>query len=843
MYISLNWLNELVKVSIEPAALAEVLTLAGFEVESIEDRRQWAAGVVVGQVLSREPHPNADKLSVCLVDVGDGNPPVQIVCGAANVRAGIYVPVAKVGAYLPVIDLKIKPAKLRGEKSEGMICSLAEVGLAKDSAGIHIFAEVGAAGAPPVGSDVGPLLGLDDVILDLTSTANRADALSMVGIAREVAALTGAVINLPTMNPVSLVGGNKNVQVRVDPQSCQVYIATLVNNIKIAPAPDWLQRRLQAAGIRSINNVVDITNYVLLEWGQPLHAFDADKLTTLTGSADFDLGVRLAQPPAVLKTLDDQERQLQSQNLLITASDRPIALAGVMGGADTEVDENTTSILLEAAIFDSVAIRKSSRSQNLRSEASTRYERGVNLAELELANQRTLNLLVELAGGRVIAEAKADHRPDWVGQPRTITLRLERLNQILGPTVGEEEVGEVSAADVERILTALGCQMMPVSSGIERLQAVLGSIEALTDLMTASPPIVDVWDVIVPTYRYRDLEREIDLIEEVARLYGYDKFQDTLPSESAAGYLSLDVELLRLVRSSFRAVGFNELMHYSYALHKPEVGRMVDIANPMFTEYATLRSELTSHLIQSFQYNLEQGNGSLWGFEIGKVFSKDESGLMEADVLAGICGGDARAQRWTTSDKPQNLTWYEAKGLLDNIWQRLGMPVEYQVDQSNEQFHPGRTASLWLHGERLGTFGQLHPQLRQELDLPDAVYAFQLNLEVVLEHLAKDEQLVPPYQTFSTYPASDRDIAFFAPLTVSLAELQKSMRQAAGDLLADVRLFDEYRGQNVPDGQRSLAMRLVYRAIDRTLKDEDIEPAHQKVRDILVDKFQVTLRS
>jgi phenylalanyl-tRNA synthetase beta chain len=819
MYISLNWLNELVKVSIEPAALAEVLTLAGFEVESIEDRRQWAAGVVVGQVLSREPHPNADKLSVCMVDIGDGNPPVQIVCGAANVRAGIYVPVAKVGTYLPVIDLKIKPAKLRGEKSEGMICSLAEVGLAKESAGIHIFAEVGDFGAPSLGSEVGPLLGLDDVILDLTSTANRADALSMVGIAREVAALTGAAINLPTMHPVSLVGSNKNVQVSVDPQSCQVYIATLINNIQIAPSPDWLQCRLQAAGIRSINNVVDITNYVLLEWGQPLHAFDADKLAAVSGSPDFDLGVRLAQPPATLKTLDDQERQLQPQNLLVTASDKPIALAGVMGGADTEVDENTTSILLEAAIFDSVAIRKSSRSQNLRSEASTRFERGVNLAELELANQRALNLLIELAGGQVITEAKADHRPDWLGQPRTIELRWDRLNQILGPTVGEEEVGEVSAVDIERTLTALGCQLT----------------------QTSAEPLA--WAVIVPTYRYRDLEREIDLIEEVARLYGYDKFQDTLPSESAAGYLSLDVELLRLVRSSFRAVGFNELMHYSYALNKPETGQMVDIANPMFTEYATLRSELTSHLIHSFQYNLEQGNGALWGFEIGKVFSKDESGLIEADVLAGICGGDARAERWTTSDKPQPLTWYEAKGLLDNIWQRLGMPVEYQVDQSNQQFHPGRTASLWLHGERLGTFGQLHPQLRQELDLPDAVYAFQLNLEVVLEHLAKDEQLVPLYQAFSTYPASDRDIAFFAPLAVSLAELQKSMRQAAGDLLADVRLFDEYRGQNVPDGQRSLAMRLVYRAIDRTLKDEDIEPTHQKVRDILVDKFQVTLRS
>ncbi len=825
MHISLNWLNELVEISLTPSALAEVLTLAGFEVESIEDRRQWAEGVVVGQVVSREPHPNADKLSICMVDVGDGNPPVQIVCGAANVRAGIYVPVAKIGTYLPTIDLKIKPAKLRGEKSEGMICSLAEVGLAKDSAGIYIFAEVGAADAPTVGSDVRPLLGLDDVILDLTSTANRADALSMVGIAREVAALTGAVINLPTIQPISLVGGNKNLSVRVNSQVCPVYIATLVDNIQIAPSPGWLQRRLQAAGVRSINNVVDITNYVLLELGQPLHAFDADKLTALTGSTNYEMGVRLAEPPATFRTLDDQERQLQPQNLLVTAGDgstsgeRPVALAGVMGGAATEVGATTTSILLEAAIFDAVAIRKSSRSQNLRSEASTRYERGVNLAEVELANQRALNLLVELAGGRVVAEAKADHRPDWVNQPRTISLRLERLNQILGPTVGEEEVGEVGAADVEKTLTALGCQLTP----------------------TNADPVA--WDVIVPTYRYRDLEREIDLIEEVARLYGYDQFQDTLPTESAAGFLSLDVELLRLVRSSFRAVGFNELMHYSYALNKSEPGRLVDIANPMFTEYATLRSELTAHLIQSFQYNLEQGNGALWGFEIGKVFSKDESGLIEADVLAGICGGDARAQRWITSDKPQPLTWYEAKGLLDNIWQRLGMPVEYQVDQSKTQFHPGRTASLWLQGERLGHFGQLHPQLRQELDLPDAVYAFQIDLEVMLDYLSQDEQLVPVYQTFSTYPASDRDIAFFVPLTVSFTELQKSMRQAAGDLLADVQLFDEYRGQNVPDGQRSLAVRLIYRAIDRTLKDEDIEPAHQKVRDILVDKFQVTLRS
>ncbi len=814
MHISLNWLNELVQISLTPTALAEILTMAGFEVESIEDRRQWAEGVVVGQVLDRSPHPNADKLSVCSVDLGDGNPPVQIVCGAANVRAGIYVPVAKIGAYLPVIDLKIKPAKLRGEKSEGMICSLAEVGLAKESAGIHIFAEVGAADAPQLGKPVGPLLGLDDVILDLSSTANRADALSMVGIAREVAALTTAVLNLPTVTPVSLVAGEKNLTVEVrDGAICPAYIATLVENVRVAPSPEWLQVKLQAAGMRSINNIVDITNYVLLEWGQPLHAFDANRL------GSDQIGVEFAQADQKFRTLDDQERQLQATNLMITAGGKPVALAGVMGGADSEVHAGTTNILLEAAIFDSVTVRKSARSQGLRSEASTRYERGVNLAELDTANQRALNLLVEIAGGTITAQAQVDHRPDWVGQPRSIELRLERLQQILGQTANEEdEDGEVTAADVERTLTALGCQLTQANS----------------------EPVV--WHVIVPTYRYRDLEREIDLIEEVARLYGYDKFQDTLPSESVAGFLSLDVELIRNIRSNFRALGFNELMHYSYALNKSATNQLVDIANPMFTEYSSLRSELLSHLIQSFKYNLEQGNGALWGFEIGKAFGKDSGGLFENEVLAGICGGDARVERWTTSDKDQNLTWYEAKGLLDNVWRRLGMMVEYQADSGNNLLHPGRTAALWLQGERLGVFGQLHPQLQQEMDLPKQVYAFQINLEVMLNYLAADERLVPKYQNFSTYPASDRDLAFFAPLTVSFADLEKSVRQAGGDLLTEVQLFDEYRGDNVPAGQRSLAMRMVYRA-DRTLTEGDIEPIHQKVRDVLVEKFQVALRS
>ena len=821
MYIALNWLKELVDYELAPEELAKTLTLAGFEVESIEDRSTWADGVVVGRVLTRIQHPNADKLSVCTVDVG-GEEPLQIVCGAANVRAGILVAVATVGTYLPKVDLKIKPAKLRGEKSEGMICSLSELGLTKDSEGIYIFGDEDS-DAPAIGTDVRSLLGLDDVILDLSSTANRADALSMVGIAREVAALTGGTLKLPTVD-MATIPAQPQLTVSVsEAQACNIYVATSIEGVEIAPSPEWLQRRLQAAGIRPINNVVDVTNYILLEWGQPLHAFDADKLQVVSGSETIQMGVRYAEKQGeTLKTLDGQSRQLQAQNLLITAHNVPVALAGVMGGENTEVSTGTQNIVLEAAIFDPVAVRKSARSQGgLRSEASTRYERGVNLAELETATHRAIELIVQLAGGKISSQAVVDRRPDLTLQPRTIKLRLERLNQILGPIDDDGEPGEMSTEDVERTLTALGCQLVVTEGEIEET----------------------VWNVVVPPYRYRDLEREIDLIEEVARLYGYDRFMDTLPSESTAGFLSLDEELLRRIRAAFRAVGLNEVIQYSYALEKLNNGSQVEIVNPMFTEYSTLRSELISGLIQSFQTNLAQGNGALQGFEISKIFGRDETGLIETDVVAGIIGGDPGIGRWTTGGKPQPLSWYEAKGILESVCHSLKIPVEYQADRSDPKLHPGRTASLWLQGQKLGYFGQLHPQLRQEKDLPAAVYVFQLNLDPILNYLAAEERLVPVFKNYSTFPASDRDIAFFASVDLSLADIQKSITKAGGELLEAVEVFDEYRGASVPDGQRSLAIRSIYRALDRTLTDADVEPLQQKIRDVLVEKFRVTLRS
>lgn len=817
MRISLNWLRELVDVTLAPEELAETLTIAGFEVEDIEDRRKLADGVVVGKVLDVQPHPNADKLRVCQVDVGDANGPLNIVCGAANVRAEAYVPVATIGTYLPTIDIKIRASKLRGVRSEGMICSLAEVGLEKESSGIHIFE-----GEPRVGSDVRPLLDLEDVILDLTATANRADALSMVGVAREVAALTGASLRLPAASEMSIAARPGALTLKIsEPTACPAYIGTVIEGVTIAPSPDWLQQRLLAAGVRPINNVVDVTNYVLLEWGQPLHAFDRDRLLSVAGGDSLSIGVRFATSGETLKTLDGQIRNLQPQTLLITANDQPVALAGVMGGEETEVYDGTQNLVLEAALFEPVAIRRSARTQGLRTEASTRYERSVNQAELGVACHRAIALLTELASGTPITQETADTRTHPSTWASSIELRLDRINQVLGPVDLGEDTGEILSEDVERILNALGCKL--------QRQEVDGAIK---------------WTVTVPPYRYRDLEREIDLIEEVARLYGYDNFCEELPDKTEPGYLSLEQLLLRQLREAFRAAGLTELVQYSLVKPKENSENQIRLANPLLTEYSALRTDLLSGLIDAFEYNLEKGNGALNGFEIGRIFWREEEGLQETDAVAGILGGDPTQGRWVRGGRELPMTWYEAKGILESVFQRLGLHnVEYQPNRQDDRFHPGRTASLWLQGERLGDFGQLHPLLRQERGLPDAVYAFELDLDVMLDALDQDERLTPHFAPYSTYPASDRDLAFFAPVKVAVAEIERVTQQAAGTLLDSVQLFDEYQGASVPEGQRSLAFRLVYRASDRTLTDEEVEPVHQQVREALVEKFGVNLRS
>jgi len=809
MKISVNWLRELIQLNdLDPQNLAHQLTIAGLEVEGIEDHKSWADGVVVGKVLDRQPHPNANKLSVCQVDIGQAQPST-IVCGAANVRADIYVPVATIGTYLPQVDLTIKPATLRGVESNGMICSLAELGLAKESEGIHIFLQTDLT----LGSDVRPLLGLDDVIIEISPTANRSDALSMIGIAKEVAALTGAKITLPLLESLPKTSTSNRLAVKIaQSETCPIYIGTLIEGVTVAPSPQWLQLRLKAAGIRPINNVVDITNYVLLEWGQPLHAFDLDSLEKITEAKNLTLGVRFSQSSESLQTLDGQSYNLTTNNLLITANDRPVAIAGVMGGKETEVQNETKNIILEAAIFNPITIRRSAKAQGIRTEASSRYEKGINLQALETSLQRAINLIQELTGGQVSETVTVDNRPPQ--NNLSIQLRLERVHKILGPVVEGEGLRPLEKGEIEKILKDLGCQL------------------------TSNQ---DTWSVTVPTHRNHDLQREIDLIEEVARLYSYDRFSDKLPEAGQVGTLSLEEAQQRRIREGFRAVGLTEVLHYS--LVKP-TGKEVVIANPLLAEYAALRLDLFNGLLEAFEYNYSQGNGCLNAFEIGRVFQPLEQDILEKDLIGGVIGGDLLPLgSWSRSGKPEPMTWYQAKGLLDSVLTGLGLEITYRPDTEDERLHPGRTASLWLVDKYLGRFGQLHPQLRQQKNLPEAVYLFELHLEPILDALSAAKRTRPVFNPYSTYPALERDLAFYAAREIAVTQLEETMSQAGGTLLERVEVFDQYQGENVPSGQRSLAFSLFYRASDRTLTDSEVEPIHNQIREALVSKYQVTLRS
>ncbi|MEO0847353.1 MAG: phenylalanine--tRNA ligase subunit beta, partial [Cyanobacteria bacterium J06648_1] len=435
--------------------------------------------------------------------------------------------------------------------------------------------------------------------------------------------------------------------------------------------------------------------------------------------------------------------------------------------------------------------------------------------ELESACKRAIALLQELAGGTPQVQAMADNRVDFFSLP-AIELRLSRINHLLGQVKKDDGLGYIEASDVESILGALGCSLEPVAGKD------------------------NTWSVKVPPYRYRDLEREIDLIEEVARLYGYDRFCDTLPAKTEPGKLSPEYAIKNKLRAVLRGVGLTEVVQYS--LVKP-TGTEVTLDNPLFAEYSALRGELFSGLLDSFVYNQAQGNGALNAFEIERVFWQEDE-LKEKDSLAGIMGGNITSEGlWVNGGKGTPMTWYDAKGVLENIFSNLGISVEYRPENIQVRLHPGRTAALWLQGKRLGVFGQIHPQLAQEKDLSDAVYLFELDFSLLLTVLSRGSITTPKFKTYSTYPGSGRDLAFFAPLDLSVDAITKAMTKAGGKLLQQVEVFDEYKGKGVPEGQRSLAFNLLYQAGDRTLTDKDVDPVHQKVRDTLIKKFDVTLRS
>jgi phenylalanyl-tRNA synthetase beta chain len=846
MKVSLQWLGELVAndgALLEPEQLAERLSIAGFEVEAIEDQAAASAGVVVGFVQTCEPHGDANKLSVCQVQIG-ADQPLQIVCGAANVRSGIHVAVAPVGTHLPAVGLTIKAAELRGVASSGMICSLQELGLAESSAGIAILEDLLPA-PPPIGSPLAQALGLDDQVLELAITANRPDGLSMQGIAREVAALCGGQTTLPPRAPavaasaLAVSGANAAAM-----EAGGLFSVTSLTDLKVAASPSWLQRRLQRAGLRPINNVVDITNLVMLETGQPLHAFDREALARLApGPADpAQLGLRQGREGESLVTLDGENRPLGPEALLVTYADQAIALAGVMGGAAEAVNEGTTSIWLEAAVFASEAVRRSSRSVGLRSEASSRFEKGLPRENTLAAADRAVALLQELAGAHV--EGRWWHgRPEAPTPP--VVLNRDALHNLLGPVLVRGEPRDLEDSRIEGTLKALGCQLEPNDDG---------------------------WSVTVPAQRALDLKREVDLIEEVARLVGYDQFDVHLPDPLVPGGLDPTQQAERRLRRSLCAAGLQELSTLS--LVKAAKGR-ISLANPLLADTGHLRDNLHEELLQAARRNRQAFRPDFWAFEIGRVYlaapgqeaaapdpatddpatddpvPTDPATIEERLLLGGIVCGERRSELWSSSGQPRPPSYFEARGLLQAGLQSLGLALEDRpaLEQGvvgappADLLHPGRSAQLVFEGRPLGWFGQLHPARARELDLSDETYLFELPLAPLLAAAIRPRRWQPSFTPFATVPPSERDLALVVSRSLTAAELLAAIRKAGKPLLEQAELLDRYEGAQVEAGYCSQAFRLRYRAPDRTLTDGEVDAAHQKVVASLESRFGAKLRS
>ncbi|MBY0124027.1 phenylalanine--tRNA ligase subunit beta [Bacillus sp. S/N-304-OC-R1] len=803
MFVSYKWLQDYVDLSgITPAELAERITKSGIEVEGVEVLNEGIRGVVVGHVLQREQHPNADKLNKCLVDIG-AEEPVQIICGAPNVDKGQKVAVATVGAVLPG-NFKIKKAKLRGEESNGMICSLQELGIegklvAKEfSEGIYVFPQ-----NAEVGTDAIALLHRDDQVLELGLTPNRSDALSMLGVAYEVGAILGREVKLPETNHAeSAEKASDYIQVDVEAsEDNPLYIAKVIKNVQIKPSPQWLQGRLMAAGIRPHNNVVDITNYILLEYGQPLHAFDYDRL----GSKQ--ILVRRAKDGETIQTLDEAKRELTSDHLLITNGKEPVALAGVMGGLNSEVQSDTKTVLIESAYFKGATVRKASKDHGLRSEASARFEKGVDPNRVRAAAERAAHLLEKYADGEVLAGSVEANTLKV--EPAVVSVTLDKINRVLGT--------QLAMKDVEDIFT--------------RLQ-----FETKVD--------GDSIIVTVPTRR-GDITIEEDLIEEVARLFGYDNLGSTLPiGSSTPGHLTAYQNKRRIVRRYLEGAGLYQAITYSLtsgekaAKYALEAREPIRLAMPMSEDHSTLRLSIIPQLLGVLKHNAARQNDSLAVYEIGDVFLSIGMDVLpeEREHLAGAITGLWHSHQWQGEKKP--VDFYVIKGILEGLFAVLGLGEVIEFRQaSRDGMHPGRTAEITLHGDVVGFVGQTHPIVEKEYDLKET-YVFELSLKAILE-----AEVAPlHYQSIPRYPSITRDIALVVDKATASGELESIIKEAGGSLLKEVHVFDLYEGERMEEGKKSIAFSLKYFDPERTLTDEDVVKAHDKVLQAVKEKAGAVLR-
>ena len=801
MLVSYKWLKELVDVDVTTAELSEKMSTTGIEVEGVASPAQGLSNLVVGHVLSCEDVPDTH-LHLCQVDTGDEEPR-QIVCGAPNVKVGIKVIVALPGARI-ADNYKIKKGKIRGMESLGMICSLQELGLPdsiipKEFAdGIQILPE----NAVP-GESIFPVLDLDDEIIELSITPNRADALSMRGVAHEVAAIYGKEVHFPVKTLAEADKAASDVlQVAIESDKVLTYKARVVENVTVQPSPQWLQNRLMNAGIRPINNIVDITNFVLLLFGQPMHAFDLDKFE------GQKIVARQARTGEKLVTLDAVERDLTPEDIVITVADKPVALGGVMGGQATEIDSSSKNVVLEAAVFDGKSIRKTSGRLNLRSESSARFEKGINYDTVSEALDFAASMLQELGKGTVLAgQVSAGELPT---EPVQVTTTLDYVNVRLGT--------ELTFSDIEEVFAKLGF-------GLE------GTAETFS--------------VSVPRRRW-DIHIQADLVEEIARIYGYDQLPTTLPEAGAtAGELTSSQALRRKVRTLAEGSGLSEII--SYALTTPEKAleftmeptKLTELMWPMTVERSALRQNILSGMLDTVAYNVNRKNSNLAIYEIGKIFRQTgdvQTDLpQEVETFSFALTGLVAEKDFQTKAVP--VDFFYAKGIVEALADKLNLSFDFVAEKNLDSMHPGRTAAILLDGQVIGFVGQVHPQTAKDYGIPET-YVAELNLTAVEAGLKPS----PSFQEITRFPAVSRDMALLLPAETSHKEVVAAIESAGVKRLTSIKLFDVYAGANIEEGKKSMAYSLTFQNPEASLTDEEVAKFMEKISKALAEQVSAEVR-
>ncbi|MGQ9646799.1 MAG: phenylalanine--tRNA ligase subunit beta [Thermodesulfobacteriota bacterium] len=801
MKVSLNWIKDYVDIPMGVGDLVDLLTMGGLEVEQVTAVGQGFDKVVVAELQSIRKHPNADKLS--LVEARTDQGKFSIVCGAKNIREGQKVPLALVGAKLPN-GTEIRKSKIRGELSEGMLCSEIELGLGPDATGIMILSP-----DLPLGTNLGEALGLKDVVLDISITPNRPDCLCVIGVAREIAALTGQKLKYPRF---TLSEGGEEIHSKtsvtvMDPDLCPRYVARLIEEVHIGPSPFWMSNRLEKVGVRSINNVVDVTNYVMMEYGQPLHAFDFDLLE------EGRIVVRRAVQGEEFVTLDGVKRTLDKEMLMICDGVKPVAIAGVMGGLNSEIREDTKIVLLESAYFQPEGNRRTAKKLRLETEAAYRFGRGIDYGGCVVAANRAAQLIHELAGGKILTGV-IDVYPARI-QPKPIRLSVQKIRQVLGTAV----------------------QAPQVISYLKSLE--LDVEEEERNVLRVTPP----------SFR-GDLEREIDLIEEVARLDGYEKIPITLPkgppsSEVRNRNLLLEKKATDLLIHH----GYHEVITYSFTsptswdllgLPSGDPRRTpLRILNPLSEDLSVLRTSLIPGLLEVARYNLSRKNLNLKLFELKKVFLPKEGEKLPTEVkyLAGLAFGLDREPHWTSV--PRSVDFYDVKGCMEDLLEVLRIKgVTFIRSEDIPYLHPGKSSKMLMGTEALGVIGEIHPQVLAHYDLPGRAYLFEVNFEQLVKGAEEGKRFRP----LPKFPAVYRDLSLVVDEALEVGKVTETIWKLQGPFIDEVSVFDVYQGAPIPKGKKGISYRIRFQAADRTLTDEEVNRYHEKIIFQLMEIFKAELR-